>query len=92
MIRSFRHKGIETFFRTGKTSGIQAKHARRLRLQLATLNRASGPRDMAAPAWKLHPLHGKLAEHWAVWVSGNWRLTFTFKDGDAVLVDYQDYH
>lgn len=92
MIRSFRHKGIETFFRTGRTSGIQAKHAARLRLQLEALNRARGSHDMAAPAWKLHPLHGKLAHHWAVWVSGNWRLTFTFKDGDAVLVDYQDYH
>jgi plasmid maintenance system killer protein len=23
---------------------------------------------------------------------GNRRLTFTFKDGDADLVDYQDYH
>ena len=92
MIRSFRHKGIETFFRTGKTSGIQAKHAARLRLQLAQLNVAHGPNDMAAPGWKLHPLHGKLKDHWAVSASGNWRLTFTFKDGDAVLVDYQDYH
>ncbi|MBX3689412.1 MAG: type II toxin-antitoxin system RelE/ParE family toxin [Dokdonella sp.] len=46
----------------------------------------------AAPGWKLHPLHGRLADHWAVWVSGNWRLTFTFENGDAILVDYQDYH
>lgn len=92
MIRSFRHKGMEAFFRTGKTSGIQAKHAAQLRLQLARLNVASGPHDMAASGWKLHPLRGRLAEHWAVAVSGNWRLTFTFKDGDAVLVEYQDYH
>jgi len=27
-----------------------------------------------------------------VGVSGNWRLTFTFDDGDVVLVDYQDYY
>ena len=92
MIRSFRHKGIETFFRTGKTSGIQAKHAARLRLQLARLNVASGPHDMAAPGWKLHPLHGRLADHWAVWVSGNWRLTFEFRDGNAYVLDYEDYH
>lgn len=92
MIRSFRHKGVETYFRTGKTSGIQAKHAPRLRLQLMMLDKAGGPNDMAAPGWKLHPLKGKLANHWAVWVSGNWRLTFTFRNGDAELVDYQDYH
>ena len=44
------------------------------------------------PGWKLHPLESDLAGHWSVWVSGNWRLTFTFEDNDAVLVDYQDYH
>ena len=92
MIRSFRHKGIEAFFRSGKTQGIQTKHATCLRLQLAILDAASVPNDMAAPGWRLHPLKGKLANHWAVWVSGNWRLTFTFKKGDAELVDYQDYH
>jgi len=37
-------------------------------------------------------LSGELDGHWAVSVSGNWRLTFTFKDEDAVLVDYQDCH
>ena len=47
---------------------------------------------MNLPGWRLHPLAGKLAGHFAVTVSGNWRLTFRFEDGDAVLVDYQDYH
>ena len=47
---------------------------------------------MAAPSWRLHPLHGDLKGHWAVWVDENWRLTFTFEGTDAVLVDYQDYH
>lgn len=93
MIRTFRHKGLERFFLTGSTAGIQAKHAGKLRLQLFALHRASGPKDMGAPGWKLHPLKGELSGHWAVWVSGNWRLTFTFAaDGNAELVDYQDYH
>ena len=50
MIRSFRHKGIEAYFRTGSTSGIQTKHAKRLRLQLARLEAASVPNDMGVPA------------------------------------------
>lgn len=58
MIRSFRHKGIEAFYRTGGTHGIQAKHAKRLRLQLARLSVARAATDMAAPGWKLHPLKG----------------------------------
>lgn len=59
---------------------------------MARLDVATSPQDMNQPGWKLHPLAGDLAEHWAVWVSGNWRLTFTFDGEDAVLVDYQDYH
>ena len=92
VIRSFRHKGVERFFRTGSKAGIQAAHAPRLARQLAALNVARQPSDMNVPGWGLHPLKGKLSNHWSVSVSGNWRLTFTFKDGDAELVDYQDYH
>jgi toxin HigB-1 len=47
---------------------------------------------MDLPGWKLHALSGLLAGHWAVSVSGNWRVTFKFEDQDATLVDYQDYH
>jgi len=47
---------------------------------------------MNLPGWKWHLLKGELAGHWAVSVSGNWRMTFTFEGEDAVLVDYRDYH
>jgi proteic killer suppression protein len=92
MIKSFRHKGIQRFFETGSKAGIQAQHAGKLRIMLTRLNVAKAPSDMNAAGWKLHPLKDDLAGHWAVWVSGNWRLTFKFEGEDAVLVDYQDYH
>lgn len=92
MIKSFAHKGMERFFRTGSLAGIQAKHASRLRAQLLMLDNARRPEDMNAPGWKLHPLHANLRGHWAVTVSGNWRMTFRFEGEDAILVDYQDYH
>lgn len=92
MIRSFRHKGIERFFQTGSKSGIQAKHAARLRLQLGRLDAATAPEDMNLSGWRCHRLKGDLPGHWAVWVDENWRLTFQFEGKDAVLVDYQDYH
>ncbi len=90
--RSFRHKGVERFFKTGSKAGITPAHAPRLARKLAALNVARNPSDMNLPGWGLHSLKGKQANHWSVSVSGNWRLTFTFKDGDAELVDYQDYH
>jgi len=92
VIRSFRHKGIEKFFRSGSKAGIQAKHAAKLRRQLARLDVSISPADMDIPAWRLHSLRGDHASHWSVWVNGNWRLTFAFEGEDAVLVDYQDYH
>ena len=92
MIKSFQHKGLEAYFRTGSKAGIQPAHAKRLRLQLATLDASVSPKGMNLPGWKLHQLTGDLAGQWAVSVSGNWRLTFRFDGQDAVHVDYQDYH
>jgi proteic killer suppression protein len=92
MIKGFLHKGVERFFTTGSKAGIQPVHAHKLRLQLASLNRARKPEDMGVPGWKLHPLKGKLAGPWALWVDANWRLTFAFEGEDVIFVDYQDYH
>jgi len=92
MIRTFRHNGLEQFFRTGSVRGIQPKHEKRLRLQLEMVNRARHAEAMKVPGWKFHALKGDHAGHWAVWVDGNWRMTFTFEGEDAILVDYQDYH
>ena len=90
VIRSFRHRGIEQFFRTGSKAGIQPKHESRLRILLTTLNLASTPLDMNRPGWGWHSLKGDLEGHWSVSVNGNWRLTFSFEDADATLIDYQD--
>ncbi len=92
MILSYRHKGLKKFAETGSKSGIQPKHAERLGRILTALNVASRAQDMNAPGSGLHALKGTLDGHWAVTVSGNWRLTFAFDEQDAILVDYQDYH
>lgn len=92
MIKTFRHKGLERFFRQGSKAGIQPKHEKRLRLQLGRLDAAKSAADMNLPGWRWHPLSGGLKGHWSVWVDENCRLTFTFEGSDVVLVDYQDYH
>ena len=89
MIRTFRHKGLQAFFKAGSRAGIQPHHASRLKRQLTRLDLSKSADDMNVPGWKLHPLS---TGHWSVWVNGNWRMTFTFEGTDAVLVDYQDYH
>lgn len=59
---------------------------------LRALDAATQPSDLALPGWNLHPLKGSLRGHWALSVSGNWRLSFRFEGSDVILVDYLDYH
>jgi proteic killer suppression protein len=93
VIKSLCHKGLQAFFERGAKAGIQAAHAPRLARQLARLNEASGPADMNLPGWRQHSPSGRdLAGHYAVWMNGIWRMTFTFEGVHAVLVDYQEYH
>lgn len=92
MIKSFAHKGLETFFLTGSVKGIQVKHSQKLKLVLTALDAAATPSDMNFPGSNLHQLHGNMKNLWSVKISGNWRITFRFEAGDAYLVDYQDYH
>ena len=92
MIRSFKHKGLAKFFKSGSTAGIQAAHANRLRLILGRLNAATDAKDMDLPGLRPHALTGNRSGIWSVTVSGNWRVTFRFEDGDAEIVNYEDYH
>lgn len=92
MIKTFRHKGLQVFFDNGSKAGIQPSHAPRLKRQLERLELANEAKDMNVPGWGFHSLSGNLLQHYAVTVNGNWRLTFMFEDGDAILVDYLDYH
>jgi proteic killer suppression protein len=92
VITGFKHKGLEKFFTKGIKSGIQAKHAERLRLILGRLNASTCPRDMNLPGLNLHELRGDRKGTWSVKVSGNWRVTFKFVGEDVTEVDYEDYH
>ncbi|QOR55267.1 MAG: plasmid maintenance system killer protein [Phage 67_12] len=92
MIKSFQHSGLEDFFKTGSKAGIQPAHEKKLRLQLAALNSATGPNDLGAAIWHLRLLQGEYEGFWSIRVSGNWRVIFTFDGKDVVLVDYLDYH
>jgi proteic killer suppression protein len=92
MIKSFKHKGIERLFFQGTKKGIQTKHADKLETVLDLLDAADVISVMNFPGSDLHLLQPKGEQRWAVKISGNWRITFRFQDGDAYEVDYEDYH
>ena len=76
MIKNFTHKGLEKFFTLGNQAGIQAVHAKRLRLILSVLHDAKVITDIDSPALRLHALKGNRAGFWAVTVQANWRVIF----------------
>ena len=93
MILSFRHKGLERFYRTGsKAGGIQARHAAKLRRILSSLDVATSMDDLDLPGFRLHRLKGERAGEWAIVVHANWRVTFRINGEDVELVNYEDYH
>lgn len=92
MIRSFKHRGLKALY-DGRTAGhVAPQHIDKLRDILAVLDRSHAAQDANVPGFRLHRLKGVLKGHYAVSVSGNWRVTFRFEDGHAVEVDYIDYH
>ena len=92
MIVSIVHKGLRTYYESGSKAGIDANHAKRIKNILFALDTAIAIDDMDIPGFRLHALKGQAAGRWAVSVSGNWRITFEFRDGNAYVVDYEDYH
>ena len=92
MIKSFKHRGLEKFYTSGSTKGIQAKHAKKLRMQLAALDTAYHIEDLDIPGYRLHQLKGNMKGLWSITVNANWRITFEFTDGNVYIVNYEDYH
>jgi proteic killer suppression protein len=92
MIKSFKRRGLEEFFHIGSKKGIRPEHANRIERILDRLNAAGDIKDMNYPGSFLHELSGDKKGLHAVRVSGNWRIFFEFIDGDAYVVDYDDYH
>ena len=96
MAISFKRKELKSFYNSGSVQGIRFDHENKFRTILARLDASQTEKDMDLPGLNLHPLGKKgkldLRGHWAVSVSGNWRVTFRFEGVNAVDVNYIDYH
>ncbi len=92
MIQSIRHKGLNRLYQDDDPRGVMSEHAEKLRDILARLDAASSAEDMNIPGFRLHPLKGEFRGFWAVTVRANWRVIFHFANGDALDVNYVDYH
>ncbi|TDB48750.1 type II toxin-antitoxin system RelE/ParE family toxin [Photorhabdus luminescens] len=92
MIKSFKHKGLKQLFEKGVISGIPAQDAVRINDRLQAIDAASMIDDLNIHAYKLHLLKGDRVGIWSITVRANWRITFEFKNGDAYILNLEDYH
>lgn len=92
MIIGFKHKGLQTFYSTGKAKGIRPDQARRIASVLAILDEAEGLEDLSRPSLRLHELTGDRKGIWSVSVNGPWRITFTHEDGKFDILNLEQYH
>jgi proteic killer suppression protein len=91
MIRSFRHKGLKELFEKGTSGRLQKTFHERCLRRLDALDRARRPDDMNVPGFDFHAMHGK-PQRYTVHVNGPWCITFEFVDGNALRVDFEQYH
>jgi proteic killer suppression protein len=92
MIKSFKHKGLEKFFLYNDTLGIIPEHIVKVQKLLTAINVATSLADLRLPGYNLHQLKGNRKEIWAITVRANWRITFKYENGNAYILDYEDYH
>lgn len=92
MIGTFKHKGLKALYEERSASKISPTHIPKLTRILSALDEATQPKEMNLPGFRLHALKGEFKGYYAISVSGNWRVTFRFEDGNAGDIDYVDYH
>jgi toxin HigB-1 len=92
VIVSFRHRGLKRLYERGDRSRIHPQHVARVELILADIAAADSLEHLRRPGYRLHSLQGRLAGYYAIDVSGNWRIVFSFEGGNASNIDLVDYH
>ncbi|KGQ43179.1 Killer protein [Gallibacterium anatis] len=91
MIKSFKHKGLEQFFKKGITKGLRQDHVRKINGILSLVDRANTVEEFIQ-FYQCHELKGDRKGIYSMTVSGNYRITFEFINSDAYILNYEDYH
>lgn len=92
MIQTFKNKVLENFFKENINKGVPPNLEKKIRIRLEVIDSALVIEDIRLPGYDLHELKGDRKGTWSIKVSGNWRITFKFEDGDVYDVNLEDYH
>lgn len=91
VIQDFRHKGLRELFETGSSRKVRNDLQTRALRRLDALDNASDLAELNIPGFNFHPLQGK-PQRYSLHVNGPWCITFEWEQGDALRVDFVQYH
>ena len=92
MIRSFRSKALKELWADRNSGKIAANMRGRVLRRLDYLDAATSPQEMNMPGFDFHALKGPKPTRYTVHINGPWCVTFEWESGDAVRVDFEQYH
>lgn len=92
MIKTIKHRGLKQLYERGDRSGIGANMRDRIERILSVLDQAETLDDLDIPGYRLHSLTGDRQGRLSIRVTGNWRITFVYANGDVFDVNLEDYH
>jgi proteic killer suppression protein len=93
MIRSFRDKATESVFRREVSRKLSPALQRQALRKLVILDGAETLQDLQIPPGnRLERLKGDRDGQYSIRINDQWRICFTWSDGDAEDVEITDYH
>ena len=95
IVRSVRHRGLQSLIESDSTRYLRNELVDRVRNVLTALMLAEDMTDFSAnapPGWRIHKLSGDRQDEWSVSVTRNWRITFREEDCYVDRLHLEDYH
>lgn len=93
MIRSFKDRQTEAVDAGTVKKGFRPELVRRAQQLLTLLDAAKSLDDLRSPPGnRLEKLSGNREGQYSIRINGQWRICFTWHDGDASNVEIVDYH
>ena len=91
MIKSFKHKGLSELFERGHSRRVRQDLQSRTLRRLDALDQAESLGDLNVPGFNFHGLLGN-PKRYSIHVNGPWCITFEWQEGEAIRVNFEQYH
>jgi len=93
MIKTFADKHTQKLYLTGKSKRLPFHLAKNAVRRLDYIDNATCIEDLyVPPSNRMHALRGDREGQFAISINDQWRICFSFEDGDAYDVEITDYH